>query len=130
MFSPEQAERICQHIQSGLTTRQAAAIENVSQSEIVKNAGRDPEFGNQYARALEIRTELDFEGLVDTVQESAPTDNFGRVDSGWVNHKRLQVDTIKWALSKRNPKKYGDKTVVAGDPDNPLQIVKRVVTDI
>ena len=41
MFSPEQAERICSKIQSGMTTRQVAESENVPQSEIVKNAGRN-----------------------------------------------------------------------------------------
>ena len=31
------------------------------------------------------------------------------VDIGWVAWKRVQIDTMKWLLSKRNPKKYGDK---------------------
>lgn len=35
-------------------------------------------------------------------------------------HRRLQIDTRKWLLSRWLPKVYGDRTTVAGDPDAPL----------
>ena len=37
---------------------------------------------------------------------------------------RLAVDTRKWIASKVLPKKYGDRQVLAGDPDAPLQVTK------
>ena len=35
-------------------------------------------------------------------------------------HRRLQIDTRKWLLSRWLPKVYGDRTVLAGDPEAPL----------
>jgi len=43
------------------------------------------------------------------------------LNSEHIQRSRLRVDTRKWAAAKLNPKKYGDKTTLAGDPDNPLQ---------
>jgi hypothetical protein len=37
-------------------------------------------------------------------------------------HRRLQIETRLKLLAKWNPRKYGDKTVLAGDPDAPLNI--------
>ncbi len=39
-----------------------------------------------------------------------------------VDRSRLEGDGIKWVLSKRYPKRYGDRTTLAGDADNPLYI--------
>lgn len=36
---------------------------------------------------------------------------------------RIVIDTEKWQAGKENPKRYGDKTILAGDKDNPLQFV-------
>jgi hypothetical protein len=36
---------------------------------------------------------------------------------------RLQIDTRKWHLAHLLPRKYGERTVLAGDPDNPLAFV-------
>ena len=37
------------------------------------------------------------------------------------NCRRVEIDTIKWFTSKMRPDKYGDRTVLAGDPTSPLQ---------
>jgi hypothetical protein len=33
---------------------------------------------------------------------------------------RLAFDAERWYLSKLNPKRYGERTTIAGDPDAPL----------
>lgn len=33
---------------------------------------------------------------------------------------RLALDADRWFLSKIDPKRYGDKTLIGSDPDNPL----------
>lgn len=49
---------------------------------------------------------------------------FGKkIDPGWVQWQRNRIDTRKWLLSKLVPKTYGDRTVLAGDADNPLAFV-------
>jgi len=37
-----------------------------------------------------------------------------------VNHARLRVDARKWAASKLEPRKYGDKLELSNDPERPL----------
>lgn len=64
----------------------------------------------QYARAIEIRSELKFESIQDDYLEEPQRDpESGRIDSAWVNLQRLKIDSKKWELSKLMPKKYGDK---------------------
>lgn len=43
-----------------------------------------------------------------------------------IEHRKLQIHTRLQLLAKWNPKKYGDRTVLAGDADNPLQQVSRI----
>ena len=38
----------------------------------------------------------------------------------FIERARLRVDSRKWLLSKLLPKTYGDRTILAGDPENPL----------
>jgi hypothetical protein len=40
-----------------------------------------------------------------------------------VQHAKLRVDARKWLASKLKPKKYGDKTTIAGDAENPLAVL-------
>jgi len=45
------------------------------------------------------------------------------VEGDMIEHRRLQVDARKWMLAKMLPKKYGDRTTLAGDPGAPLSIL-------
>ena len=54
----------------------------------------------QYARATTVRRELKFEDIGDIAQAATPRD---------AHVARLQVDVIKWQLSKEDPRKYGDR---------------------
>jgi hypothetical protein len=44
-----------------------------------------------------------------------------------VARSRLRVDARKWVAAKLKPKKYGDKTLVGSDPDNPMPTGFQVV---
>ena len=48
-----------------------------------------------------------------------------------IEHRRLQVDTRKWALARMSPKKYGDRTALehSGPGGNELTVVMRSVLD-
>jgi len=82
---------------------------------------------NQYARAVDIRTDLKFESIEQDYMEEPQRDpESGRIDSGWVQLQRLKIDSKKWELSKLKPKKYGDKIDVTTDGEkiqyNTIQI--------
>ena len=107
-WTPEVQAAVLEDIESGLTLRQSAAKHDISASLIIWRSLKDDDFAKRYAQAMELRTECDFDGLIDLAFEP-PERNQKGIDMAWVNLRRLQVDTIKWALSKRNPKKYADR---------------------
>lgn len=37
------------------------------------------------------------------------------------SHRKLQIDTRKWLISRWLPKVYGERTTVSGDPEAPLE---------
>ncbi len=41
------------------------------------------------------------------------------------NDRRVRVDTRKWLMSKLAYRKYGDKLIHSGDPDNPIQVLHK-----
>lgn len=107
-WSQTVATNVLKDIESGMTLRQVAEKNLLSSSLILWKVQEDPIFAEHYARAMNLRTEADFEKLADIAFEDPERGQFG-IDPAWVNLKRLQIDTVKWALSKRNPKKYGEK---------------------
>jgi hypothetical protein len=87
------------------------------------------DFRQQYALAREAQQEMHQEEIkeiadncTDDVQViMGPEDNgMSRINHSAIARARLQIDTRKWVMSKMSPKKYGDKTVLSNDPDNPL----------
>ena len=129
-WTPELEESICNDIESGFTLRAVAQKNGVSKALILKNVRASTSFCDQYTRAIETRTDIDFEGLADQISE-APVVVEGRVDSGWVNWKRLQIDTLKWALSKRNPKKYAERTQqeITGKDGGPVEVITKSILE-
>jgi hypothetical protein len=74
------------------------------------------DFINKYARATEKRAAAMFEQMIEisnTEQETIKTIFDGEkttiIKEDHHQSRKLQIDTIKWALSKMQPKKYGDK---------------------
>ena len=45
----------------------------------------------------------------------------GRVDPGYVQWQKAKADIGLKLLAKWNPKRYGDRIALGGDPGNPLQ---------
>src|SRR3982074_2688528 len=42
--------------------------------------------------------------------------------------KRVRCDNLKWLMSKLLPKRYADRLLVAGDAENPLQVLHQQVS--
>lgn len=101
---------ICDLIASGLSLRMAIAKKNgIKKSTFLDWCKTDKEKSDQYARAIEDRTDLKFESIEEDYSEEPQRDTFGKIDSAWVALQRLKIDAKKWELSKLMPKKYGDK---------------------
>jgi len=72
---------------------------------------------NQYARATEIRADLEFDYMLEIADDST-NDYMTKVIQGEkvevlntenLQRSRLRIDTRKWILARMNPKKYGEK---------------------
>jgi hypothetical protein len=84
----------------------------------------DIEKSKRYARACETRELL----LLDEILEIADKQGEDVIEKEGVpiiNHNviqrnKLQIEARQWLLGKLNPTKYGNKTTLAGDKENPL----------
>lgn len=120
-FSEELTTVILTRVMAGESLRKVCDTEGMpARSTVHLWLAAHSEFSDQYARACEIRAEHLFDEMFDIA------DN----EKGDATRDRLRVDTRKWALSKMNPKKYSDKTTLAGDPSAPIiiqQIERKIV---
>jgi hypothetical protein len=82
-------------------------------------------FASNYARALSLRADFMADAVMDISDNGANDFTTGRngemvLDAEHVQRSKLRVDTRKWLMSKFKPKVYGDRQILAGDPDAPL----------
>ena len=140
-YTPEQREElftnIFSSIENGSSLRKALTEVKISSSTFYEWLEEQDEHGNQtqwskdkskqYARACEERAEALLDEIIDIVDSSEGdlyVDDNGdtKIDGNTVQRARLQHDARKWLVSKLNPKKYGDRVQVAGDPESPLNV--------
>jgi hypothetical protein len=123
-WTPELETSVLNAIESGDTLRQAAEKQGISASAIIRHVQANKDFAKHYARVIEERTDADFESLADVITQAPVSTQFG-VDSGWVQWQRVRVDTLKWMLSHRNPKKYGENSNLNVN----VQVTRMIVQD-
>lgn len=82
------------------------------QSTIYRWLAAHPEFREQYTRAREAADEPVSDEMERIVYDQSLSSD----------HKRVMVDTLKWTLARRSPRKWGDSVTLKGDKDNPLRL--------
>jgi hypothetical protein len=109
LYTPELANTICERLAEGGVSLVTICKDLDIRYPTVMNWVIDhPDFADNYTRAREIGIDADFEGILVLAGEAPPKVK-GFTDAGWVSWQRNLVDAHKWSLSKRCPKKYGDK---------------------
>lgn len=122
----EAAQGVLDAIAEGKSLRQIERAGGPKLSTFLTWAAHDKELADQYARAMEIRSERLADELVEIADDG--TNDFMRTDAGLaynaehVQRSKLRVDTRKWLLAKLQPKKYGEKIeqTHVGDPNKPI----------
>lgn len=109
-YTTEQADSICEHIATGRSLVSWCKENGVGYSTVMQWLSAHKDFADNYTRARDHQAEY----LAEEIQDIA--DEVGKD----VQQQRLRVDTRKWIASKMKPKKYGDRTIHAGDEDNPI----------
>ena len=134
-YTPKQKqkifENICKMIANGSSLRTALNELNLIDVTTFFRWIRESEsFSNQYARATTERADLMFEEMLDIADEPPKTTEtkFGSaIDNGDIQNKRVRIDTRKWALSKMNPKKYGQISDKSDDENQENEIIIKIV---
>lgn len=86
------------------------------------------ELGKRYARAMQFRSHLLFEEIIEEANEEPErTDTkFGTcVDTGWVQNKRVRIEAKKWVVAKMNPQVYGNNFINDDDEDNEIIVTRK-----
>lgn len=122
IYTPELGIAICKQLMQGKSLREICKAEGMPERGTVHDwvAENREGFGPQYMRAKAIGIDqiadeameianTPVEGVIETdkVGTAGPYTEVKRADM--IDHRRLQVDTRKWYVSKLAPKLYGDR---------------------
>lgn len=125
-FTQDIADAICEGLIEGRSLRSICLADDMpSASTVCRWLGANEEFREQYAQARDAQADTLADEIVDIADDKSfdtVTDENGneRPNTEWITRSRLRVDARKWVAAKLKPKKYGDKTLIGSDPDNPL----------
>ena len=115
---------------TGLSLQKACQKIGIDAGNFIHALDKYSDLQQSYAHAREICLELKL-SKIDVLeneckQEVRAIDDPKRANA-IVQAYKIQIDNIKWELSKLLPKKYGDLVRIAGDADNPLKTTTELV---
>lgn len=137
-YSKAKAEMICKMLSEGASLRVICEEDGMPPEATVRAWALDDieGFAAQYARARELGYDMlaeDILRIADTpvigIKTVSKATGLETTEGDMIEHRRLQVDTRKWMLSKMLPKRYGDKVeqTVQGPNGGPIE-TKSTVT--
>jgi hypothetical protein len=109
MFTQEKADAVCALVAEGESLRKACESVGMKHPTFLLWCDQNQALADQYTRARSVGADIEFEGLQELADEPPEKTASGSVDAGWVAWQRNRIDVRKWSLSKKAPKKYGDK---------------------
>ena len=124
-YDPKIAHQICEMLSDGIPLRQICRMEGMPPWRTVYSwMARDEDLSAHIARAREVG----YDAIAEECLQIADTPQLGQKqvmsDEGatttiedMLGHRKLQIETRLKLLAKWRPEKYGDKTLIAGDPN-------------
>src|SRR5258706_8280968 len=111
-YSPEIADTICNHMAEGRSLRSVCSDPGLPSEGTVRGwAARNVNgFGDRYRAARLLLLEFWSDQIVDIADD-------GDLDP---RDRQMRVNTRQWLMSKLAPRRYGERLLHSGDPDNPL----------
>lgn len=128
-YTRETADIICERIANGQSLRSICKADDMpAASTVFRWLSLHKDFSEQYARVREAQADTLFDEMLDIADDARNDwmERSGEDNAGWqangehIQRSRLRLDARKWMASKLQPKKYGDKLELAGDPTAPL----------
>jgi hypothetical protein len=106
--------RICELLSTGLSLVDVCKLGGFPvRSVIYEWQERDDSFRTRIIRAREIGQDAIIDQCREIVDNATPED---------VNVAKLRVWHRQWEAAKRAPKQFGDRTILAGDSENPIML--------
>jgi hypothetical protein len=122
-YTQEIADEICEQLIEGKSLRSICLSDDMpSAGTVCRWLGDDENFRKQYERARDAQADTLADEILD-IADDGSNDFMGedeKYNGDAVARSKLRVDARKWIAAKLKPKKYGDKTILGSDPDNPL----------
>jgi hypothetical protein len=121
IYSSELATRICDLVAQRVPVVEICAMSDMPGKDTLYRWKREiHEFSDQYARARAHRADARQDRIDEIVRKMLA----GEVEP---NAAKIAIDAEKWQMSKEQPRRYGDKLAVSGDPDGtPIDVVTRI----
>ena len=119
-YTTELGVEICRRMSEGEPLRQICRDKGMPPESTVRQWVRDDRQG--FAAQYDAARRLQVECWSDEIVCLANRDDLDPHD------KRVRIDTLKWLMSKLAPRRYGDRLLVAGDSDSPLQVLHKQVS--
>lgn len=114
-YNQQLAQEICERLVNGESLRAIARDPAMPDKvTLLRWLTKHDEFRTQYVHARDLQAEGDFDEIEELAATATPES---------VQVVKLQVDTRKWVLARKAPKKYGDRVMHAGDGESPLQVI-------
>jgi hypothetical protein len=111
MYSEELAARICDLVAERVPVVEICAMDGMpSKDTLYRWKRQNKEFSDHYARAREHRADSRQDHIDEIV---------GKLETGGIDAQvaRVIIDAEKWQMGKEQPRRYGDKLAIGGDPD-------------
>jgi len=129
-YTPELAAEICERLSDGEPLRQICRDDHMpAWTAIYAWAAQDKALSERIAQAREQGYDAiaeDLLAIADTPlmgeEETSSSNGLTITRKDMLGHRKLQIETRLKLLAKWNPKKYGDRQILAGDAENPLVV--------
>jgi len=86
----------------------------------------DDEKSKRYACACEARELKMLDEILEIADKQGEdvihTDSGDVINHNVIQRSKLQIEARQWVLGKLRPEKYGNKTTLAGDKENPIDV--------
>src|ERR1700747_1629125 len=117
-YTPELAADILRCVSEGTPLRQVRREKGLPES-TARGWFRDDRDG--LAAKYEAARRMQVDAWADEIVLLANREDLDAHD------KRVRIDTLKWLCSKLVPRRYGDRLLVAGEAESPLQVLHKQV---
>lgn len=132
-YSTEAAQKMCELLSDGVPLREICRMEGMPAWRTVYDwMYKDDALGEKgvglsaaIARAREVGHDAIAEDILSEISQEPErilSEGGGRIDAGYVQLIKARAEIKLKLLAKWNPKKYGDRQILAGDAENPLEV--------